>query len=46
MLQEDFSNQVTYLLSLYSTTKLLYHPIEQESTNQEAEEGEEEVCMI
>lgn len=42
MLQEDFSNQVTYLLSLYSTTKLLYHPIEQESPNQEAEEGEEE----
>ncbi|CAG2210275.1 MRPS27 [Mytilus edulis] len=39
MLQEDFSNQVTNILSLYSTTKLLYHPIEQESSKQEAGEG-------
>ena len=50
MLQEDYSNRINYLLSLYATAKLLYNPVivnthqgEQEETNNE-EEQEEEVC--
>lgn len=46
MLQEDFSNKVTFLLSLYATTKLLHHPVvvqEEEVPETQEEEEEEEV---
>ena len=49
MLQEDFSNQVTFLLSLYATTKLLHQPVivqKEEEVPETQEEEEEEVTHV
>ena len=48
MLQEDFSNRITFLLSLYATTKLLHHPVivQEEEVPETQEEEEEEVTLV